>query len=102
MHWGAFAPAAVLAFVGMGAISVAAALPQENKPVAVFNWHGDALASVIAAGGRLLGPGGLPGSVIAIGDTPDFNHRLYAAGASLVLRADPAMGCTSSEKERSS
>ncbi|WP_374377527.1 hypothetical protein [Dongia sp.] len=95
-------PAAGLAVLGMGAISVVAALPQENQPVAVYSWQGDALASVIAAGGRLLGPGGLPGSIIAIGDTPDFNHRLYAAGASLVLRADPAMGCTSSEKERSS
>lgn len=100
--WGAFAPAACLAVLGMGAIFVAASLPQENRPVTVYDWQGDALASVIAAGGRLLGPGGLPGSIIAIGDTPDFSNRLYAAGASLVLRADPAMGCTSSLKERSS
>jgi hypothetical protein len=86
----------------MGGIAVISALPQKNRPVTVYSYQGDALASVIAAGGRLLGPGGLPGSIIAISDSPDFSNRLYAAGASLVLRADPAMGCTSSLKERSS
>ena len=64
------------------------------EPVAVFAFGGDALGAVIDAGGRMIGPGGFPGSIIAIGDTPDFADRLYAAGASLVLRASDRIGCT--------
>ncbi len=89
-------PAALLAVLGLSALGLAQALPraEARAPVAVFTWQGDALASVIAAGGRMIGPGGLPGSVIAVGDAPDFAARLYDSGASLVLRADAALGCS--------
>jgi hypothetical protein len=85
-----------LAVLGLALIGTIQALPraEAKTPVAVFAWQGDALASVIAAGGRMIGPGGLPGSVIAIGETPDFASRLYDSGASLVLRADAALGCS--------
>jgi hypothetical protein len=94
--WRCWIPAALLAVLGMATVGIAQALPgtAAKQPVAVFTWQGDALASVIAAGGRVLSPGGLPGSIIAIGDAPDFTSRLYAAGASLVLRADAALGCS--------
>jgi hypothetical protein len=89
-------PAAALAVLGLALVGGVQILPRAvaRAPVAVFVWQGDALASVIAAGGRMLSPGGLPGSVIAISDTPDFATRLYASGASLVLRADAALGCS--------
>jgi hypothetical protein len=100
--WRCCLPAAALAVLGLGAVALVRVLPQATaaEPVAVIAFKGDALASVIAAGGRLLGPGGLPGSVIAIGDDPQFTTRLYAAGASLVLRADGAMGCAPSSAAR--
>jgi hypothetical protein len=89
-------PAATLAVLGLALIAGVEILPRAaaKAPVAVFVWQGDALASVIAAGGRMVSPGGLPGSVIAISETPDFAARLYASGASLVLRADAALGCS--------
>ncbi|MDY0871043.1 hypothetical protein [Dongia rigui] len=89
-------PAAALAALGLAMVAGVQMMPRAvaNAPVAVFVWQGDALASVIGAGGRMLGPGGLPGSIIAIGDTPDFANRLYASGASLVLRADASLGCS--------
>src|SRR5689334_6273999 len=94
--WRCWFPAALLAVPGLGLVGIAQAMPKDEAraPVAVFAWQGDALASVIAAGGRMVSPGGLPGSIIAIGDTPDFATRLYASGASLVLRADAAVGCS--------
>jgi hypothetical protein len=86
----------LLAVPALGLIATIQLRPRDEAkaPVAVFTWQGDALASVIAAGGRMIGPGGLPGSVIAIGETPDFAARLYHSGASLVLRADAALGCS--------
>ncbi|WP_374655863.1 hypothetical protein [Dongia sp.] len=95
--WRCCIPAAILAVFGLGAVALVRVLPQTGaaEPVAVFALEGDALASVIAAGGRILSPGGVPGSIIAIGDAPDFAAQLYAAGATLVLRADSAMGCAS-------
>lgn len=94
--WPCFLPAALLGTVSLGMIGAVEFLPRAGAkaPLAVFAWHGDALASVIAAGGRIVSPGGLAGSVIAIGETPDFANRLYASGASLVLRADAAIGCS--------
>lgn len=94
--WRHFIPALGLAIAGIGAVGLVRVLPPAvaSQPVAVFSFHGDAMAAVIAAGGRMLSPGGMPGSVIAIADTPDFADRLYAAGASLVLRADANSGCT--------
>jgi hypothetical protein len=93
--WRCCVPAAILAVLGVGGVAFARLAPVADaaEPVAVFSLGGDALASVLAAGGRILSPGGLPGSIIAIGDAPDFSARLYAAGASLVLRADGALGC---------
>jgi len=93
--WHCYVPAALLAVLGLASVGTVQALPraEAKAPVAVFAWQGDALASVIAAGGRMISPGGLPGSIIAIGDTPDFTTRLYDSGASLVLRADAAIGC---------
>ena len=93
--WRCCVPAAILAVLSLTGVAFARLVPAADaaEPVAVFQLDGDALASVIAAGGRILSPGGLPGSVIAIGDAPDFSSRLYAAGASLVLRAEGAMGC---------
>ncbi len=86
----------MLAILGLATVGVAEVLPraEAKAPLAVYVWQGDALASVIAAGGRMVSPGGLPGSVIAIGETPDFATRLYDSGASLVLRADAALGCS--------
>ncbi len=46
-----------------------------------------------------LSPGGLPGSIIAIADDPDFATELYAHGASLVLRADATIGCPATQGE---
>lgn len=94
--WRHFLPALALALAGIGAVGLVRVLPSAaaSQPVAVFSLQeGHALAAVIAAGGRMLSPGGMPGSIIAIADMPDFAERLYAAGASLVLRADPTAGC---------
>jgi hypothetical protein len=93
--WRSFIPALALSLVGIGALGVAKAWPDAAQPVAVYSLEGDALAAVIAAGGRIVSPGGLDGSIIAVGDTPDFPARLYAAGASLVIRADSTIGCLS-------
>ena len=94
--WRSAIPAGSLAIVSLGLVGAVQFLPRGDAkaPVAVFAWQGDALASVVAAGGRIISPGGLPGSVIAIGETPDFTSRLYASGASLVLRADASLGCS--------
>lgn len=93
-----FMPALALSLTGLAALGVVQVLPvaEPARPVAVFAWQGDALAAVIHAGGRMLSPGGLPGSIIAIADDPDFAEHLYANGASLVLRADDTIGCTAS------
>lgn len=94
--WRCCLPAALLVTLALGMVGAVQFLPraEAKAPVAVFAWQGDALASVIGAGGRIISPGGLPGSVIAIGETPDFADRLYASGASLVLRADASLGCS--------
>lgn len=94
-QWWSFLPALALSLTGVGALGAAQAWPVPAKPVAVFSLQGDALAAVIKAGGRLISPGGVPGSIIAVSDTPDFTDRLYANGASLVLRADTTIGCLS-------
>jgi hypothetical protein len=47
----------------------------------------------VAAGGRIISPGRVPGSIIAIAEDSDILARLYQSGALLVLRADNAVGC---------
>ena len=100
--WRQFLPALTLAILGVGALGVVRVMPtaQAAQPVAVYAFEGDALAAVIGAGGRMLGPGGVPGSIIAISDSTDFTDRLYAAGASLVLRANDNLGCVSTSSAR--
>ncbi|WP_303982647.1 hypothetical protein [Dongia mobilis] len=95
--WRPFLPAFALAILGIGALGVVRVMPtaEAAQPVAVFDVQGDALAAVLRAGGRMLGPGGMPGSIIAISDSADFIDRLYAAGANLVLRANDSLGCVS-------
>ncbi len=92
-----FIPALCLAVLSLGGVAVARAVPQPSAPVLVYSLNGDALAEVIEAGGRMLSPGGLPGSIIAIGETEDFTDRLYAGGATLVLRAN-AGGCATIQR----
>jgi len=95
--WRNWLPALLLAVAGVGALAVATLWPHRaataNQPLAVFAWKRDALGVVIDAGARIVQPGPLPGSVIAIADDPDILANLYAAGALLVLRADNAVGC---------
>lgn len=93
----AVVPALCLALIGVGAIGFSSVWPHRaaaaNRPLAVFALQRDAIAVVVDAGARIVSPGNLPGSVIAIADDPDILARLYEAGALLVLRADAAIGC---------
>ena len=95
--WPAFLPALVLAVLGVGAIGFASVWPHQadaaSQPLAVFAWNRDAVGVVVAAGGRIVSPGRVPGSIIAIADDPQILDRLYQSGAILVLRADGAVGC---------
>ena len=54
----------------------------------------DAYRRVVAAGGYVLRPAGLPSMFIARSDNPDFTAALYRMGALLVADADGARGCT--------
>ena len=54
---------------------------------------GKAAQVIAAAGGRLVSAGGWLHAVTAVSDDPDFADKLYRAGASLVFRADNAVGC---------
>ncbi|TDQ84035.1 hypothetical protein A8950_0581 [Dongia mobilis] len=98
--WRCWLPAMLLALAGVIALAVASLWPHRadiaNRPLAVFAWNQDAIGIVVAAGGRIVRPGGVPGSVIAIADDPEILANLYRSGAFLVLRADTAVGCTDS------
>jgi hypothetical protein len=49
---------------------------------------------IAAADGRLVAAGGWAETAIGVSDDPDFVSKLYRAGASLVFRADDAVGCS--------
>lgn len=96
-QWRAVLPALLLAVLGVGAIGFASVWPHRaavaNQPLIVFAWERDAVGVVVDAGGRIVSPGRLPGSIITIADDPEFLSRLYHSGAFLVLRGDGAVGC---------
>lgn len=98
-HLAAALPAAVLVAFGTIGLAIAELLParESGGPVGIIVYHGDAMAAVrivAAAEGRLLSVGGWAETVIAVSDDPDFVNKLYRAGASLVFRADGAVGCS--------
>lgn len=102
LTWRALLPALCLALLGVGAIGFASIWPHQaaaaNQPLAVFGWNRDAVGIVTAAGARIISPGRIPGSIIAIADDPAILARLYQSGAILVLRADDAIGCATNNK----
>jgi hypothetical protein len=98
-HLAAAIPAAALVACGTIGLAVAELLPSSatGTPVGILVYGGNtaAAASVVAAAdGRLVSAGGWADAVIAISDDPDFVNKLYRAGASLVFRADDAVGCS--------
>jgi hypothetical protein len=83
------------AFCLFGPIALALS-PRDGEAVAVLAmpWPGaSASATVAAADGRLLDLAGNQLLAIAIGGSPDFIARLYAAGALLVIDARAAALC---------
>jgi hypothetical protein len=96
-QWRSVLPALLLAVVGVGAIGFASVWPHRaasaNQPLIVFAWDRDAVGVVVEAGGRIVSPGRVPGSIVAIADDPEILSRLYQSGALLVLRGDGAIGC---------
>lgn len=71
--------------------ALAFATPIGGK-IAVVAPPDTAVATVVAAGGRLLSANGMV--VIARFDQPGFVRRLYAEGAMLVIDARDAGGCS--------
>lgn len=98
--WTSYLPALFLAVAGVGTLGAISLAPDEaaGAPVAVFAWDDAAVGIVAAAGGRIVSPGGWPGSIIAVSDDPLLADRLYAAGAALVLRADETIGCVNNKR----
>ncbi len=97
-HVAAVLPAVALVVCSTVGLAVAELLPsrETGTPVGILIYgHGaaDAARVVAAADGRLLSAGGWADTVIAVSDDPDFVNKLYRAGASLVFRADNAVGC---------
>jgi len=97
-HLAAALPAAALVVTMTIGLAVAELLPsrEAGKPVGVLVYGQDTATVtrlVAAADGRLISAGGWTDSVIAVSDDPDFVSKLYRAGASLVFRADNAVGC---------
>jgi hypothetical protein len=98
-HLTAALPAAALVAFGTVGLAVSELLPsgETGSPVGILVYgHGaaDAARVIAAADGRLLSAGGWADAVIAVSDQPDFVNKLYRAGASLVFRADGAVGCS--------
>jgi hypothetical protein len=93
-------PAAALVFCGTIALGAAEIRPngRDGMPVGILVLDDDpaaALRVIAAADGRLVATGGWLRTVITRSDDPDFVAKLYRAGASLVFRADGAVGCGS-------
>ena len=91
-------PAMVLALSGTAAIGIAQLRPEAKPevPLGVLVIGEDTAQKariVAAADGRLVAYGGWLGAVVAMSDDPDFAARLYRAGATVVFRADGAVGC---------
>ncbi len=91
-------PALVLALVSLlGLFAVRLAPGGSGQAVAAFfppQLESEiALQRVAAAGGRIVRFGGLPSSVIARSDNPDFVRALYREGAFLVTNGDGVWGC---------
>lgn len=98
-HIAAALPAAALVVCGTIGLAVAELRPsgKDGIPLGVLVIGGgaaDAAGVVAAAGGRLVSAGGWLQTVIAVSDSSDFEARLYRAGATLVFRADGAVGCS--------
>jgi hypothetical protein len=98
-HFAAALPAAALAAFGTIGLAVAELLPSggSGAPVGILVYGGDSAAAariIAAADGRLVAAGGWAETVVAVSDDPDFVSKLYRAGASLVFRADDALGCS--------
>jgi hypothetical protein len=101
----ALLPAAALILSGTVALGAAELHPRAvaSAPLGILVFgrdSGDAARIVAAAGGRLVSSGGWLGTVVAVSDDPDFAARLYRAGASLVFRADGAVGCNGNAAAR--
>jgi hypothetical protein len=98
-HFAATLPAAALILCGTVGLGIAELLPsgETGRPVGVLVYGHDTAAAarvIAAADGRLVAAGGWAETVIAVSDDPDFVGKLYRAGASLVFRADNAVGCS--------
>lgn len=76
-----------------------ALVPVAGRPVAVLS-AGSALATVADAGGEILAGSFSPSLVVATSERKDFVGRLYAAGASLVVKAPVGAGCATSRIPR--
>ena len=92
-------PAAALIAFGTIGLGIAELLPSgaTGTPVGILVYGHDSAAAarvIAAADGRLVSTGGWSQTVIAVSDDPDFISKLYRAGASLVFRADNAVGCS--------
>jgi hypothetical protein len=97
-HLAAALPAAALVVCGTVGLGIAELLPsgETGTPVGILVYGQDRAAAarvIAAADGRLVSAGGWAQTVIAVSDDPDFVSKLYRAGASLVFRADNAVGC---------
>ncbi len=74
-------------------------VPVAGRPVAVLS-AGPALATVAEAGGDVLAGSFSPSLVFATSERSDFVGRLYAAGATLVVKAPVGAGCATSKISR--
>jgi hypothetical protein len=97
-HLAAALPAAALVAGGTIALGIAELQPsgETGTPVGILVYGQDSAAAaqvIAAADGRLVSAGGWAETAIAVSDDPDFVSKLYRAGASLVFRADNAVGC---------
>ena len=98
-HLAAALPAATLVVCGTIGLGIAELIPtgETGAPVGILVYGHDSSAAarvIAAADGRLVSAGGWAQTAIAISDDPNFVSKLYSAGASLVFRADNAVGCS--------